>query len=405
MLILAAQNKALNKLLLAFLSLILFGQTLMAQPDGSCRQRITLLTCAPGAELYSIFGHTAIRVQDSTTGSDLVFNYGTFEFAPDFYSKFIRGKLLYSLSVESFPEFIYTYQVESRSVVEQVLQLDCSEKQKLVAALQLNALEENRHYRYDFLFDNCTTRAGDIIEKNAAAPVTYPDIRGREGLTFRHLIHDYLDRGEQHWSKLGIDVLLGAKIDRPVTNKEAMFLPEILMKGFDKASKGGSQLVTPTQTILSMPSPQKDKALFTPLVAFSLLLLVGVALSLPKGKGGRKAMQVFDFLFFLVLGLAGMLLLFMWFGTDHRDTANNYNLLWALPTHLLAAFFVHSRKAWVKNYFLSTALLSVVLLLAWVFLPQQMNPSLLPVVLLIAYRSWQLYKAKDHARKAVVARG
>ena len=116
----------------------------------SCSLRISLLTCAPGGELYSTFGHTAIRVQDPNSGMDEVYNYGTFEFDEDFYSKFVRGKLLYALSVQRFDEFIYQYQVESRSVIEQEISFTCSQKEKLVAALQTNALPQNRFYRYDF---------------------------------------------------------------------------------------------------------------------------------------------------------------------------------------------------------------------------------------------------------------
>ena len=119
-------------------SMVSFGQD-------SCRLRISLLTCSPGAELYSTFGHTAIRVEDSLNNRDLIFNYGTFEFGPDFYSKFVRGKLLYYLSVEDYPNFIYQYQMESRSIIEQQLNLSCPEKQKLFQALLVNAQEQ---YKY-----------------------------------------------------------------------------------------------------------------------------------------------------------------------------------------------------------------------------------------------------------------
>ena len=155
----------MKRLVLLFLFPLLIPVISFGQND-SCSLRISLLTCAPGEELYSTFGHTALRVQDPSQGIDQVYNYGTFEFGPDFYTKFIRGKLLYFLSVEEFGDFMYQYEAQSRSVQEQVLRLDCFEKQKLRSALQVNALEENKYYRYDFLFDNCTTRAGDMVAKN-----------------------------------------------------------------------------------------------------------------------------------------------------------------------------------------------------------------------------------------------
>ena len=125
--------------------LMLFTWLSPRAQDLSCGYRITLLTCAPGNELYSIFGHTAIRVQDSLSGADQVFNYGTFEFSPDFYVQFIRGKLLYALSVEDYNDFLYAYKMESRSVVEQEIQFTCEQKKKLFTALLINAREENRY--------------------------------------------------------------------------------------------------------------------------------------------------------------------------------------------------------------------------------------------------------------------
>jgi hypothetical protein len=363
-----------------------------ALAQDSCNLRISLLTCAPGEELYSTFGHTAVRVQDVAKGTDYVFNYGTFEFGPDFYTKFIRGKLLYFLSVEDFNDFFFEYKLQSRSIQEQVLQLSCDENQKLYVALQSNAQEQNRYYRYDFLFDNCTTRAGDIVAKNTNSPVVFKDILPKNTPSFRNLIHEYLNAGHEYWSKLGIDILLGAKLDRKVSNREAMFLPDYLLKGFDSATVNNHPLVTPPQTILPMPSPLKDKSFLTPAVVFSLLLVIILAISFIKSNWAIATISIFDFLFFFILGLAGILLLFMWLGTDHKVCQNNYNLFWALPTNVVMAFFVHSKRIWVKKYFRIMLWLTVVLVLTWFFLPQQMNNALIPIVVLIIYRGLHLSK-------------
>jgi len=382
----------LKKLLLFLFSSLLITFNLFAQD--SCKLRISLLTCAPGEELYSTFGHTALRVQDSLTRADLVFNYGTFEFGPDFYEKFIRGKLLYFLSVEEFSDFMYEYRVESRSVQEQVLQLSCGEKQKLYTALQTNAHEENKYYKYDFLFDNCTTRAGDIVVKNTRTPVTFKNILPKEIPTFRNLIHSYLNAGHEYWSKLGIDILLGVKLDRKVSNTEAMFLPDYLLKGFDSATVNNHPLVGSPQTILQMPSPLNENSFFTPAIVFSLLFVIILALSLLRSKWAIVTMGVFDFLFFFILGLSGLLILFMWFGTDHKVCRDNFNLLWAFPTNVAMAFFVHSKKPWVKNYFKIIFWLTIALAATWFFIPQQMNNALIPILLLIIFRTWHLSKNK-----------
>lgn len=364
-----------------------------------CGLRITLLTCAPGAELYSTFGHTAIRVQDSATALDEIYNYGTFEFSPDFYSKFIRGKLLYALSVQSFPEFMYQYQDESRSVQEQDLNLTCVQKTQLYEALRINAQPQNKDYRYDFLFDNCTTRARDIVEKKNGGNVIFKEVLINDKPTFRNLIDIYLNRAHQDWSKLGIDLLLGAKMDRRATNREAMFLPDNLLTAFDNATIDNRPLIKKKQTILAMPALDNESLPITPTLFFSLLLIILGGLSFAKNRWAGIVVTVFDFLLFLVLGAVGILLLFMWFATNHALCANNYNLLWALPTHIVATFFVHKQKVWIQQYFKIVFFITVVLLAAWAFLPQQMNNAFLPLSVAIALRSFLLSKRKINGSK------
>ncbi|MDB5206910.1 MAG: hypothetical protein JWR72_1985 [Flavisolibacter sp.] len=349
--------------------------------------------------MYSTFGHTAIRVQDNASGLDEVYNYGTFEFAPDFYAKFIRGQLLYALSVQSFNEFMYQYQVESRAVIEQSLALNCLQKVQLFNALRLNAQPQNKDYRYDFLFDNCTTRARDMVDTGSGGKVAFKNILPPEPPTFRNLIDIYLNRANQDWSKLGIDLLLGARMDRKASNTEAMFLPDNLLKAFDSATIDGKPLVNSKQTILPMPSVASESLLVTPIIAFSLLLVIITVLTLTNRSWAQTAVGILDFLLFFILGAVGVLLLFMWFGTNHALCANNYNLLWALPTHLLAAFFVHKKEHWVQQYFKAIFWITILLLVLWGFLPQQMNGGFLPLVAAIAIRSRVLSKKKKNASK------
>lgn len=380
--------------------LFLFLLSLLCPAQDSCSLRISLLTCSPGEELYSTFGHTAVRVQDRAAGTDLVFNYGTFEFAPDFYWKFIRGKLRYSLSVERFEDFAYAYAFERRSVVEQPIRQGCVQNDTLYAALRRNAEEANRYYRYDFLFDNCTTRARNIIRQYAPQPVVLSNILSTPPLTFRNLIHGYLNRARQDWSKLGIDLLLGAKLDRPATNEEAMFLPENLLKAFEGARAGRGQLVAPVQPLVNPQPLPVTPPVVTPLIFFGLLLALFVAVSLGRGRGMRRLVRVLDFLLFLCSGLVGLLLLFMWFGTDHALCANNYNLLWALPTNLAGAVWVLRRGRAGAAYFRGITLLYALLAVAWFFLPQQMNGAFFPVLLVLLYRGWSHAKQSHHAAAA-----
>jgi hypothetical protein len=376
------------------LLLFFISHLVIAQAD-SCRLRISLLTCTPGEELYSTFGHSALRVIDSSTNQDLIYNYGTFDFDdPGFYSKFVRGKLLYFVSVDEFSNFMYEYQYEKRGITEQVLNLSCSEKKDLNSALQKNALDENKYYKYDFVYDNCTTRLRDIVNRVAKDSVITTNILPARDVSFRTMIHTYLDNGGEVWSKLGIDILLGSPLDKKISNNEAMFLPDYLLKAFDNSSINSKKLVSEKEVILKGSPVHVKTTLFTPLIIFSFLLLVIIGLGFSSSIFIHKLLKIFDFVFFLLLGSLGVLLLFMWFGTDHQTCRDNFNLAWAFPLHLPMAFFVFKNKGRVKKYFLFIAVVSAALLAGWFFLPQQFNNALLPVTALILVRSMALSRRK-----------
>jgi hypothetical protein len=148
-----------------------------------------------------------------------------------------------------------------------------------------------------------------------------------------------------------------------------------------------------------MPSPLNKASLFRPFIVFSLLLIAVIIFSFFQKTSLTKVLYVFDFIFFLILGSIGILLLFMWFGTDHNTTQNNYNILWALPTHAAMAFLIHKKQDWIRRYFIIVMWLSILLLLAWVFLPQQMNNGFIPILLLIIFRSWLISKRENYAAK------
>jgi len=380
-----------------FFSVQLFAQ--ITDQTDSCRIQVSLLTCTPGAELYSTFGHSALRIVDSTKGTDIIYNYGTFDFDdPNFYSKFVRGKLLYFVSVEQFQDFKAAYEYEKRGITEQILYLSCDKKQKLIAGLEENAKEENKYYKYDFVRDNCTTRLRDIIEKFSDTPYsTKPLVEGTA--TFRELIHSYLDKSGQSWSELGIDILLGAPLDRKLSTKEIQFLPDYLLKGFDSTTVAEPTLFTRFRTtlvqqkklILPPALPSETSSALSPLLIFSILFLLITVLTFSRSPGIQTALNIFDKIFFFTCGVLGMLVLFMWFGTDHYTCRNNFNLAWALPTHLFIVA-ISFKKNWVKKYFRIVFWLTTALLLCWFFLPQQMNPALFPVVGMVFVRSFFISK-------------
>ena len=350
----------------------------------SSRIRISLLTCTPGEELYATFGHSALRIIDSNSVTDHVYNFGTFNFDDaGFYLKFIKGQLKYYVNVEEFDDFKFDYIAENRGITEQVLNFTAAEKITIHRALIENIKEENKFYMYDFFYDNCTTRLRDIIVKYhhpspvlpAVMPTTY---------TFRNAIHQYLDDNHKDWSKFGIDILLGAPTDAVMTNAQQEFLPENLLKALD--STKNTTIVSTSKNLYVLGETNNKSSLFTPLVLFSLVLLVFVFLSFFKNKNALNILSLLDSFLFFTVGLLGIILVLMWVGTDHIMTKNNYNLLWAWPMHIVYAFFMHKNAKRVKVYSLLVTVFLILFLCCWFFVAQKMNNALLPLIVLMIWR-------------------
>ena len=354
------------------------------------RIRISLLTCSPGTELYSTFGHSAMRVIDSNNVTDLVYNYGTFDFSdPDFYPKFIRGKLLYYLSLERFEDFVYSYQADNRSITEQVLDLTPAEEQAIKNALYENLKPENRAYKYDFCLDNCTTRLRDKIEDDKNPRPQFPFIMP-DDYTFRDGIHFYLDKNKKYWSKLGIDLLLGSRMDVVMSARQQLFLPDNLMYGLTKSSV---KTVASEQVIL--PNKPEDNSRFqvTPMMVSIILLVLGLLSLLIKSKAVQKFYRFYSFSVYLFAGLLGVLLVFMWFGTDHIMTKANYNLLWAIPFHTYFAFQLNKPGKLARKYFLVSAIIALATLILSPVLPQQLNYALFPLIALLGIISYNSFRS------------
>jgi len=324
----------------------------------------------------------------------MVFNYGTFDDTdPDFYLKFTKGIMYYALSAYPYSDFLQEYQYQNRGIIEQELKLSCAEKTKIYSALQVNNTNENRFYYYYFHTDNCTTRAGDMIVGNIANPVSYKNILPYRSVTYRNLIHYYLDITNQYWSKFGIDLFLGTNLDKEPTSEQAMFLPDYLKKGFDSAVVNGQPLVSQSQVVLKWPDNSVHSgSWFSPFTAFMLLLIITGAISLSKIQKKQKLLAIFDGVFFFTIGVLGVLMLVLWLIRVDIVCRNNFNALWALPTHVIAAFFVNSSRKWVKTYFQIVFWISIVFTFTWFFIPQQINNAVGPLMLLIIIRSYYYSK-------------
>ncbi len=359
----------------------------------SSNAQISVLTCGAGEELYSSFGHTAFRVQDPSQGIDWVYNYGTFNFnTPNFYLKFARGKLLYSLSVSKFTNFLYAYQLENRWVKEQPLELNASQKNRLFSFLENNRKPENRDYKYDFLFDNCATKIPDVLQEVLGDQLVFEQPSLEEEATFRDLIQENLKANS--WSSFGIDLALGSVIDRNADFKEYMFLPKYVLRQLNNSSLVSEPLVSRERSILDI-EPLSGGYYFTASPLFWLLLLMLFTATITYIDHRNKTRSRWlDFFLFFISGACGLLMFFLWFLTDHSATAGNFNILWAFPANIVICFLMVKNsplKAWLKKYILGLLVLIGITILLWIIGFQVFSPLLSLTLLTLSIRYFFLY--------------
>lgn len=351
-------------------------------PSLSKEAEISLLTCSPGQEIYSLFGHSALRVSDPINGFDVVFNYGTFNFDDDFVFNFAMGRLNYKLSIEPFDNgrysFVYAYASDGRGVVEQVLNLDSVQKQNLFNFLNWNLKPENSAYLYDFFYDNCSSRIREIVASNTHAQVVYPNLIEKGNPSFRDMIDRY--GAYAPWTEFGIDLGLGLPCDKTLESRDYMFLPDYLMKGFEHAQINEKPLIKKTNIL----APSEDRiakfSMLNPAPIFWILLGI-ISLITAFGIRQNRCSKLVDFVVFLIYGAIGSLIFFLWFITDHNATAYNLNILWAWPTHIMAIALLFSNQ-YKKTYFKVYGLSLLAALVIYITHIQGFNPAVLPLILI-----------------------
>ena len=338
----------------------LFFQSKVHAQQLSPEATVSILTCDPGAEVYSMYGHTAIRISDPTLNLDAVFNYGLFSFdSTNFMYRFAKGQTDYAMGGEQFKGWLPQYDEEKRSVYEQVLNLTPEGKNNLFQALLENAKPENRIYRYNFFMDNCATRVRDMIERNAGAPIHFTDNHPTE--SYRDLIKKF--HHSFRWIDLGIDLLVGKKADQPVSAYGQMFLPDYLKDQFAKAEisiDGKPQpLVLETRTLREYPNPKLNSDWSWPAIVFGILFLIIAAFS-ARSFLQKKKIDWLDYWLFGLSGFAGLIIGWFTLYSEHPAMSPNYNLLWAFPLNLFFAglWAVKKWRPQTRYYFwLSGALL------------------------------------------------
>ena len=352
--------------------------------------RVSLITCSPGHEVYQLYGHTALRCENFTRGMDVAFNYGVFSFSqPHFIWRFVLGQCDYMVMGTQWQYFPEDYQRRGSAITAQVLNLTRAEANRLFHNLLENCQPENCTYRYNFLFCNCTTKVRDMIEQSIDGRIAYPSLPQK--MTFRQILHQYAPRGT--WDSEGNDFLLGATVDTVVTDRDAMFLPEYLMKMADSAqvyATDGSlrPLVRETRTLLeARPTPKTELLPVTPLWAGILLLAFNLMVALAEYRLHRM-WWLWDIVLLLVQGSIGTLLAFMHLFSQHPAVDSNW-LLWPFnPLALVAipwvvkAAFQRRKTSWHALH--AVYLTLFIFFVPWI--PQQFGRIVVPLALALLTR-------------------
>jgi hypothetical protein len=370
-------------LLLIIFSCFIFNNKASAQDtSASTKLRISILTCDAGSDLYTIWGHTAVRVVDSINNTDYVFNFGTFDFeTPNFIAKFMRGDLNYFIAANDFSSFYKEYKDNGRAVHEQVLKLSATEKEKWYQALIINMREENKFYLYNFISDNCTTRIKDGLFKHA--PINGYSI----GInSYREEVVSATYKGGLGWIGLGIDLLLGATSDKTPNLFQEAFLPALLYKKIELNPK----LVLAKNEIISNKQPQEKS--INPITFLILFLLIYVFVSNWNALVTQKIAIVLDVTLLLVFGVCGSLVLYMSQFSLHTACHENYNIIWLHPLYLLVVpvYFISKKWTGYLGYLFFTA--TAILMFASHWIPQHFSKSVIVLMIIALYLQLRLIK-------------
>ena len=327
---------------------------------------ISLLTCSPGHEIWSLYGHTAIRFEDRSRHADYAINYGLFDLSKKYFiPRFVFGLTDYQMGIEDYDLFLTDYSEEGRGIIEQRLNLSRKEKLAIAQAIQANYDPSVRTYRYNYFYDNCTTRARDILVRHLDGKVKYqinPNVKS----SYREMIHQW-NHGHR-WMAFGCDLLLGVGSDLKTDYQQQQFLPDSLRKDFERAivvePSGRTHKLVAATTNTLIPNNAEDESDFwttvTPTLLFAALLVLTLIISFFEYRR-KKTFWPYDTLMLTLSGLAGIVLFLMIF-SQHPTVRVNLQILLLNPLSIVFVFGV-SRSACHHKYHFYWSILCVCLIL------------------------------------------
>lgn len=386
----------LKRHLLIFFSVLFLNAFSQETVKLSELSEISIVTSGAGDNLYEKFGHTAIRVKDPALQLDVIYNYGIFDFDdPNFYLNFTKGYMKYKLAYYPFYLSLKSAQEDKRWVKQQVLNLSTDEKNTFFTFLNNNALPKNASYLYDPFFNNCATKPRDIINTILNNKIIWTDDFTSD-ISLRQLMNNEINQNT--WGSVGINLALGNRLDKKATLQEYLYLPDYVFSALASAkiNKNGTKqpLVSKTETLLDFKEKSKGKNSVSPILVFSFLLLFGGFITFKDYKNNKRT-KWFDFILFFVTGVLGLLIVFLWFFTNHSTAPNNFNVLWAFPINILIAFYVLSNNPpkWIRKYVFFLVILLLLIPIVWLSELQLFNWTLFPLFILVLIRYLFLQKA------------
>ena len=354
---------------------------------------VRLVTFYPGDEVFSLFGHTELRVTQGN--ADCYYNYGVFDFnTPNFVYRFVKGDAEYLCA--PLPPQYATYGMEGRRMVEQRLNLTQDEARRVRDYLIVNSQTGNNTYVYQYLGDNCSTRPRDIIEMALGDSLHYKPVA--DSVTYRDMMSRYT--ANYPWEQFGIDLVLGSGLDCPLDVRQRMFMPIALMQACADATvtRGGHELPLVSDTQVMVDGSEQGNVLpptpwwRTPMAVACLLLALTVVLTVRDLRRG-KVTRWFDTVVFAIYGLAGCVIFFLMFCSVREATFPNYNALWVNPLMLfpaVAVWFKVMHRPLKVYHFVNLAVI-VLAALSWPWLPQVANAAFFPLMAVPALRSFNFF--------------
>ena len=386
----------LKKILFIIISVLILDSYAQEKNTANISQYdISILTIGPGNSLSDAFGHSGIRVIDKQNNFDIVFNYGVYDYnAPNFYSNFVKGRPIYSLGLNNYEDFYNNYVKQSRQIIEQKINLSEYQKKLLVNKLITNSREANRSYQYNYFEDNCSTKIADIFNEILEKEIENEnyDLDATTLNSYRKLVYKHISPNS--WGALGIDICLGAVIDRNISLKDELFLPYNLKSYFDNLGslniKDGN--LVETNVIYGEYSDYTENS-FSPVYVILILSLIIILITF-FDYIRRSKTAILDVILLLITGLIGLLLIYLWFFSNHIASGWNYNLLWAMPFNLVLVYGLlkKNKSKWILSYLKFSILMLLLLSLHWVIGVQVFNISLISLILALIIRYLYLIK-------------